>query len=436
MLCRLQRRYKMNNHMTFDERVYIQQGLDMGKTFAKIARELERDRSTISREVSARKSYLPARKNVCLHRKECNLPHGCKTHNCDKPNNCQWGCTVCRIGCPDFEEEYCDKRDGLKYLCNSCEIKQCRFERCMYLAKEAQKMYEESLSESRKGISLTERELLELDKVVSKRINQGLSIPVICMQKASVLPVSERTIYTYIDRGLLGVSNIELRRKVQRKARKKTGPVLRVDRKCHIGRNYYDYRNYMKENPDVCVCQLDSVIGTSGGKVLLTIFFTNCDLQLMYLRRRNTARSVSAIFRLLRIKLGSERFKELFQVLLSDRGSEFTDPQKIEIDSITGEIQCQLFYCDPMNTNQKSECERNHEMIRYVIPKGKSMDNLRQEDVNLMMNHINSYPRKKWKGQAPIDLFAQIYGQTTTTLLGLEKIDVDSILLKPELLKK
>ena len=71
-----------------------------------------------------------------------------------------------------------------------------------------------------------------------------------------------------------------------------------------------------------------------------------------------------------------------------------------------------------------------------MIPKGKTMDHLTQEDINLLMNHINSYPRKKWKGQSPIDLFTQIYGQETTTLLGLGKIDVDSILLKPELLKK
>lgn len=426
----------MNKHMTFDERVSIQQGLDMGKSFADIAREIGRSRSTISREVGSRKTVLQARKNVCVHRKECNLPKGCKTRNCITPNNCQWGCTLCKEGCPDFEEEICEKRDRLKYLCNSCEVKKCRYARYMYVAKDAQRLYEESLSEARKGIALTERELQQLDKTVSKRIHQGLSIPVICMQKADVLPVSERTIYTYIDQGLLNVSNIELRRKVQRKAKKKTGPVLRVDKRCHIGRCYEDYQQYMKENADVCVCQLDSVTGAAGGKVLLTVFFTNCDLQLMFLRRRNTSRSVSAIFRMLRMRLGAERFKELFQVLISDRGSEFTDPQKIEIDMNTGEMQCQLFYCDPMNTNQKSECERNHELIRYVIPKGNTMDHLTQKDINVMMNHINSYPRKKWKGQAPIDLFSQIYGQETSTLLGLEKIDVDSILLKPELLKK
>lgn len=426
----------MNNHLSFNERVMIQEGLVQGKTFAEIARRIGRNRSTVSREVNARKTIIPAKGNNCIHRKDCNLPKGCKTRNCDMPTNCISRCTICRVGCPDYDAEHCEKKHRLKDLCNVCPKKHCRLEKCIYDAKKAQRKYEEELSESRKGICLTESEMEHLDRVVSKKILQGFSIPAICMKQADILPVSERTIYTYVGKGLLGVSNLELRRTVQRRQRKKTGPVLRVDKKCHVGRTYEDFLKYVEVHSDTCVCQLDSVIGSQGGKVLLTVFFTNCDLQLAFLRRRNTSRSVSAIFRALRLRLGDERFKELFQVLLSDRGSEFTDPEKIEIDQRTGELQCRLFYCDPQNSNQKANCERNHEFIRYIIPKGKSLDALTQADITKMMNHINSYPRKKWKGQAPIDLFKQIYGEETTTLLGLEKINVNSILLKPELLKK
>lgn len=427
----------MSKHMSFDERVIIQEGLDLGKSMAEIARQLGRSKSTISREIDARSITRPAKRNVCIHRKECDLPKACRVRSCKYPSNCTSGCGLCRDGCPDFREEKCGRRDLCRELCNSCTVYHCRYEQRRYDAKEAQRLYEDKLSESRKGICLTEAELEHLDRLVSQKVEQGLSIPVICMHLSDVLPVSERTIYAYIDMGIMGVSNLELRRKVQRRQRKKTGPVLRVDKKCHIGRSYEDYLQYLQDHPDVCITQLDSVVGgNDSSKVLLTIFFTNCDLQLAFIRRRNTARSVSAIFRWLRWKLGDERFKELFQVLLSDRGSEFTDPEKIEIDQQTGEMQCRLFYCDPQNSNQKSGCERNHEMIRYVIPKGRSMDMLTQKDITIMMNHINSYPRKKWKGRSPIDLFIQIYGEETATLLGLKKIDTDSILLKPELLKK
>lgn len=184
------------------------------------------------------------------------------------------------------------------------------------------------------------------------------------------------------------------------------------------------------------VSQMDSVVIHKGGQTLLTILFTNCDLQLMFLRERNTAGSVTEIFRRLRETLGDERFRMLFQVIITDWGSEFSDPEKIEADMETGEIQCRVFHCDPRNTNQKSNCERNHELIRYIIPKNHAKDEYTEEEIREMMNHINSYPRKKWNGQAPIDLFIKIYGQETANLLGLEKIPPDSITLTPALLKK
>lgn len=107
----------------------------------------------------------------------------------------------------------------------------------------------------------------------------------------------------------------------------------------------------------------------------------------MFLRDRNTAGSVTEIFRQLRKTLKEEKFPLLFQVILTDRGSEFTDPEKIEAD--TGEVQCRVFYCDPMNTNQKSNCERNHELIRYIIPKNDAKDEYREEEIREMMNHIH-----------------------------------------------
>ena len=125
---------------------------------------------------------------------------------------------------------------------------------------------------------------------------------------------------------------------------------------------------------------MDGVILKKGGQTLLTILFTNCDLQLMSLRERNTSASVSEVFRRLRRVLGDTRFKMLFQVVLTDRGSEFTDPMRIEADTENGEAQCRVFYCDPMNSNQKSACERNHEFIRYVIPKGEAKDEYTEEE--------------------------------------------------------
>lgn len=306
----------------------------------------------------------------------------------------------------------------------------------LYDAKYAQAQYEKTLSESRRGISLTEQELNRINDTVSPLLKKGQSLPTICERYRDELPVTDRTIYSYIDAGLLDARNIDLRRKLRRPERKKSGPVLRVDRQCHIGRTYEDYQAYMARNPDALVSQMDSVVIHKGGQVLLTILLTTCDLQLMFLRERNTAASVTEIFRKLRQRLGKTCFSMLFQVIVTDRGSEFTDPMKVEADPETGEIQCRVFYCDPMNSNQKSNCERNHELIRYVIPKNQAKERYTEEEIREMMNHINSYPRKKWNGQAPIDLFVKIYGQEAAERLGLEKIPSDSIHLTPALFKK
>ena len=436
----------MNKHLTLDDRTEIQVGLKSGENFTAIARRIDSDRTTVSREVKARRIPVHNSKgNNCIHRNECQFPDACSQYTpgwyrygCHKgKQDCGGACGDCISGCDRFQEDFCTRYEKPPYVCSACpDRRTCRLQKMEYDAKLAQEAYEILRSESRKGISLSEEELSYLDSVVSPEIKRGQAVSVVWNTHKGEMPVSDRTLYTYINSGLLDADNFDLRRKLRMPSRKKSGPVLRVDKQCHIGRSYEDYEAYVLKHPDAVISQMDSVIGRKGGKVLLTILFKNCDLQLMYLRDRNTAASVSEIFQILRSRLGAQRFSSLFQVILTDRGSEFTDPVSIECDTETGEIQCRVFYCDPMNSNQKSNCERNHEFIRYVIPKGTSMDHFTQMDITKLMNHINSYPRKKWNGQAPLDLFIQIYGQETATLLDLEKIPSDSINLTPALLKK
>ena len=427
-----------NKHLTYDDRLAIQAGLQQGLKVAQIAKNIGKDRSTVGREIKAHRRLVSTSKgNNCIHHRTCTRIPNCRLGCFRGKKQCQTACGRCQEGCPDYQEEFCTDYEKSPFVCNVCDHRlRCRLRRMLYDARYAQQQYEQMLSESRKGISLSEQELNRINDTITPLLKKGQSLPIICERHRDELPVSERTIYSYIDAGLLDARNIDLRRKLRRPERKKSGPVLRVDRKCHIGRSYEEYEEYMHQNPDAMVSQMDSVVIHKGGQTLLTILFTNCDLQLMFLRERNTAGSVTEIFCRLRKALGDEKFRILFQVIITDRGSEFSDPQKIEADMETGEIQCRVFYCDPMNTNQKSNCERNHELIRYIIPKNHAKDEYTEEEIREMMNHINSYPRKKWNGQAPIDLFIKIYGQETANLLGLEKIPSDSITLTPALFKK
>lgn len=435
-------------HLTLDDRITIQKALKEGKTFVEIGRLLGKDPSTISKEVKGHFEWKNTGTrsrgfNPCKHRKTCTKTNVCMEE--DAGIQCSHGvwnryaycsqCANCLVHCPDFVEEKCDKLKKAPYVCNSCnQVRSCTLSKRYYDAKEANKAYERTRSDSRKGIDLTAKELERLDALITPLIKQGQSIHQICVNNADEIMVDERTIYNYIDSGVLSVGNIDLPRKVRYKKRKKKKTV-RVDKKCHVERTYEDFEAFMKEHPDYAVVEMDSVEGTRDStKVLLTLFFRNSTCMLAYLREANTARSVTEIINNLYERLGREKFCEIFQVILTDRGSEFTNPSAIEFDE-DGNRRTYVFYCDPQRSNQKGGIEVTHEFIRRILPKKTSFKELTQEKVQLMMNHINSYTRKKLNNRSAHQLFSFFYGEDTTEKLEMQAIPANEIILKPELLK-
>ena len=95
-----------------------------------------------------------------------------------------------------------------------------------------------------------------------------------------------------------------------------------------------------------------------------------------------------------------------------------------------------MFYCDPQRFDQKGGIEVTHEMIRRVLPKKTSFDNLTQDDVSLMMSHINSYKRKKLGNRSAYQLFSFLHDEGLLEKLGITLIPSKEINLTPLLLKK
>ena len=100
----------------------------------------------------------------------------------------------------------------------------------------------------------------------------------------------------------------------------------------------------------------------------------------------NTSQSVIDIFEMLYVKLGRKLFEKIFPVILTDRGSEFSNPRMIEYTK-DGILRTKVYYCDAGCPHQKGSIEVNHELIRRVLPKGVTFDNLTQEKIDIMMNH-------------------------------------------------
>ena len=244
---------------------------------------------------------------------------------------------------------------------------------------------------------------------------------------------SERSIYNYVDAGIFSARNIDLPRKVRYRPRKSRHDAFKVDKACRIGRDWAAFQAFLSDWPDCPVVQIDSVEGTRGGKVLLTIHFVKSEFMLAFLRDRNTAASVCLVFDDLYGRLGRDVFRKLFPVLLGDNGSEFSDPASIE-SSPDGEPRTRVFYCNPLSPFQKGAAENNHEFIRRVLPKGSSFDHLTQEKVDLMMDHVNSYTRANLGDHSPYEMFGTIYGQEILDTLGATRISPTDIVLRPELL--
>ena len=76
------------------------------------------------------------------------------------------------------------------------------------------------------------------------------------------------------------------------------------------------------------------------------------------------------------------------------------------------------------------------EYIRKVIPKGKSLADYTQDDMTLLMNHINSTARASLNGRNPYELARLLLKKELFKVIGAKKVAADKILLKPALLKR
>jgi IS30 family transposase len=247
--------------------------------------------------------------------------------------------------------------------------------------------------------------------------------------------VDQRSLYNYVAAGIFSARNLDMPRVVRMGRRKKRKDGFKVDKKCRIGRTYPDYLNFMQEHPDATIVEMDSVKGKTGGKVILTLHFCVPQFMLAFIRDANTAQSVIDIFNWLWQVLGPDTFRRLFQVVLGDNGSEFSNPSALEM-GLQGEPRTRIFYCDPGAPYQKPAVENNHGLMRRVIPKGISLDTFSQGDITLMMNHINSYKRANLGDKSPYEVFASLYGEEALRRMGAELIPADEITLRPYLLKK
>lgn len=425
-------------HLTMDDRYFIEQALNNGTKFNSIAKFLLKDPTTISKEVRKHRFrkysvyFKNGTKNMCKKRDTCIKQNVCGK-NCDRLCS---DCKKCNKFCYDFDEIICPLLTSAPYVCNGCAKKyKCNLNKYYYRAVIAQNEYSRLLSVSRQGINLSSEELYELDCLVSPLIRQGQTVSHI--YNTHNLICSKSSLYNYIDQNQLSVRNIDLPRRVRFSRRRKNSSSKREKKDSTIRqyRTYEDFKEYITNHPDASVIEMDTVIGRPGGKLLLTMFFRNSKFMLAFLLDDKKSDSVLKVFNWLEFSLGTILFKKTFPVILTDNGGEFSNPFALEVNN-NGVERTRIFFCNPRASYQKGAIEKNHEYIRYIIPKGISMDILTQDDINIMLNHINSLTRPSLNNRSPFDMAEILLDKMVLEKLNLHRIPADEIQLSTKLLKK
>ena len=382
-----------HKHLTLSDRNDIQLGLERGETFKAIGQLILKDLTTVSKEVKRNRQVRDSTSN--------NLP------------------------CPLLAKT--------PFVCNGCPKRRqnCGFKKIFYLAKQAQKQYEQTLVEAREGTPLNSQTFWDIDKVISDGVKKGQHIYHIL--KTHNLDVSSSTVYRHIRKGYLSIAPIDLARAVKFKERRKS-KLPSIPKEAKKGRSYEDFQNYLVLNQLDSWLEMDTVMGRMGGKVLLTFNLSFCNFIFARLLENKTALEV--IKNLYNIKNtlheADKDFFQLFPVILTDNGGEFARVDDIEMD-VRGESK--LFFCDPNRSDQKGRIEKNHTLIRDILPKGTSFDNLTQEDINLVCSHVNSVKRAALNGKSAYELFAFTYGEEIPKLLGISKIPAEDVCQSSKLLQ-
>ena len=437
--------YQKEGQMDLSDRIAIETGISNKDSFKKIGKLLRRHPSTIAHEIKENRTFIPG--NYFL-RKDCRFVRQHVQHHVCGDESCEENCCRCRsVDCQKYCEKYvsraCHKFEKPPYVCNNCsEKKLCSKDKYIYSAKYADAAVTRRRSESRRGIRISDEKKSEMDELITRLVKKGQPLTHIYAEHENEMPVCLRTLYNYIDDGELTVKNIDLRRKTGYKKRGKGHqPSLGfANVEFRQGRTYTDFEYAMKAKyTEDEVVEMDTVKGVrEQGKRLLTMIFRRNNVMLLFLMPDGKAESVKRVFDYLEAGLGIEVFRRLFPVILTDNGSEFKKVDELELTSDEDGFlvyRTSLFYCDPMASWQKGCIEKNHEFIRYAIPKKKSLNPYNQDDITLLMNHINSIKRPGLGNKSPYELVEEDDEDfhELMRLLKMHLIPPDEVHLMPDL---
>lgn len=419
-------------HLTYDDRCEIQRMLGLNESVSSIARSLGRSVSSITREIvrnrrdDGYRSTPTAIVRLCVHYRTCKIKSLCRICSTRRCASCSR--MRCTNICPQFVADVCRRNTTAPFVCDGCaSINGCRLHRYRYDAKLAQALADSRLSDSRTGIDTTSESFEAMIETVRPLITErGQSIAHVWAAHKGELPCSERTFYRYVDAGFGGMKNLDLVAKCRYRPRKGKRPTERFF--VPEGHAYSDFVA-LPEDERLSALEIDCVEGVrTDTKVLLTMFHKRTSFLLVFVLEEHTQSCVEEVFDALEALLEGG-FPSSFPLMLTDRGHEFQNPDRIERGGRT-----RVYYCDAGRADQKGSIENCHRLLRRIVPKGTSVDHLTRRDAAIIASHVNSMPRPSLGGASPFDLARHVLPAELLEGLGLEHLTPDNVMLRPSVL--
>lgn len=438
----------MYNRITILDRRQIQDGLNLGMSVSDIAKQINKSSSTVKREIERNFDTVKSKGNDCLNKKNCKERNACYKE-CNHKLCKQCKSIKCYEECSNYVKAYCDRLcDSSPHVCNGCpKIQRCSYEQNVYKAGVANSKAEQKKQSKIRPFRVSDEKLREIDEYISPLLKNGQSPEAALSTVKHVVGISSSTLRRMIDRGALTARNIDLPEKVSRRPRRKTKrknkdiyAVISEKKKGHL---YADYLSYLEEHDDIVV-EMDCVEGRKTDKeAILSLHWKEFHMQLYFIMPVHDAANVVEQLDIIEEALGLDLFRECLPIILTDNGEEFSDIDGMERSCThEGEQRTHIFFCEPNRSDEKGSCERNHRLLRRIIPKctswndsrNMSIHGLTQFDMNLATNHINSYARPDMNYLSPYAAAMPVLSEDFFILLGLEVIPPKEILLKPELI--
>ena len=423
---------KKNKPLTQIEMGKIESKLDEGYNATQIAEYLGRDASCIQKEIKNFSIVKPSKKDCkdCKNYENCNQKKLCEyslsSEKCKSCRDCKVGTELCK----EYEAVVkCERIKGRKKVCNGCPAygHRCSKPKLVYKAEEAWKQHQENKKKSVKKYKAIEN--TEYMEELASKIRRGIS-PEVALRTTGEKygeTISVPTLYLRIDRKKIKCSNLDLRNKLKRQPKEEEKEKRNARSKHRAnGRSYEDLKQEEQTGRKERIGQMDTVIGTPGGKLLLTLL--NKETSFLFGIPVENKKQETIIEKLDKIEITiGDRFKLILEKILTDNGPEFLNYEGIEKSAIKEGKRISLYYANPYASYEKGMIENQHRLIRYFYPKGTDFSKYKNSDIIEKINRINNYPRKKLNWSTPYKEMEKKLGKDIMNKLGFYEIPIEEL---------